>query len=95
MRMADPVDEKQVLKANYAYLVSKLNPDSIAPSLLAQGLLTDHEYDLVTAQPVKSKANEIILAGLKKRAPGFLERFISVLKEDSANRNIVDKLRAT
>ena len=88
------LSEKEVITKNYAYLSMKMDPDSLGPALLAQGLLTDSEYDKVRAQPVKSKASELILAGLVRREEGYLERFIVVLEEDPTNRHIAERLRA-
>lgn len=89
------VSEKDVIKKHYAYLSSKMDPDSLAPALLAQNLLTDNEYAKVRAQSLKMEANQLILAGLIRKEAGYLERFISVLQEDAANQHIVEKLRAT
>ena len=85
--------EKLVLRKNYAFLVKKLDAASIRSSLNAEGLLTDYELAEVQAQSVAPAANELILAALKRRAPGFLEKFCRVLEEEPANQHIVDKLR--
>ena len=85
--------EKLVLRKNYAFLVKKLDAPSIRVSLNAEGLLTDYELAEVQAQSVAPAANELILAALKRRAPGFLEKFCRVLEEEPANQQIVDKLR--
>ena len=85
--------EKLVLRKNYAFLVKKLDAPSIRVSLNAEGLLTDYELAEVQAQSVAPAANELILAALKRRAPGFLEKFCRVLEEEPANQHIVDKLR--
>ena len=85
--------EKLVLRKNYAFLVKKLDAASIRSSLNAEGLLTDYELAEVQAQSVAPAANELILAALKRRAPGFLEKFCRVLEEEPANQHIVDRLR--
>jgi len=85
--------EKLVLRKNYAFLIQKLDPASIRLLLNAEGLLTDYELAQVQAQSIAPAANELILAALKRRAPGFLEKFCKVLEEEAANQHIVDRLR--
>lgn len=86
--------EKRVLRNNYAFLVKKMDPASLRPLLLGEELLTDFEYAEIQAQSIAPAANELILAALKRRAPGFMDKFIRILEDDSANQHIADKLRA-
>ena len=85
--------EKRVLRKNYAFLVKKLDPVGIRSLLHAEGLLTDYELAEIQAQPVTPAANELILSALKRRAPGFMEKFCEILEDEPANKYIVDKLR--
>ena len=85
--------DAKVLRKNYAFLTSKLDPVSLRTKLYAAELLTEYEYHEIKAQSVVPTANEVILAALKKRAPGYLERLCTILEEDSANQYVANKLR--
>lgn len=85
--------EARVLRKNYAFLTSKLDPVALRTRLYAEQLLTEYEYAEIQAQSVAPLANELILAALKRRAPGYLERLCLILEEDSANQYVANKLR--
>ena len=86
--------ESKVLKRNYSFLLKSLNPQSARIALYQAELLTQCEYEKIVAETTPTGANELILEALKRRAPGTLERFCEILKEEPAHKHIADKLKS-
>ena len=81
-----------MLKRHHSFLLRSLDPDTVRIALYTENLLTQCEHDRIKAEATQMSANELILEALKRRAPGTLERFCTILKEEAGHQHVVDKL---
>ena len=85
--------ERELLKKYYSFLLRSLDPETVRIALNSNDLLTLCEHDQIRAQTTPVAANELILESLQRRAPGTLERFCKILKEEGGHSNVVEKLQ--
>ena len=84
--------ERDLLRRHHSFLLRSLEPDTVRRALYQQDLLTQCEHDNIRAEATQMSANELILEALKRRAPGTLERFCAILREEPGHQHVVDKL---
>lgn len=85
--------EKDLLKRHYSFLLRSLDPECVRIALYGAKLLTDREYEQISAKITATNQNELILEALKRRAPGTLERFCNILEEDGGHQHVLEILK--
>ena len=85
-------DPSQVVNYYYTCLESHMDADSVSHMMHYKHLITDDDYEAITAAPNDSKMNTVILQYVRAMDINQLNKFCDVLKSIETQKNIGDCL---
>ena len=85
-------DPSQVVNYYYACLESHMDADLVSHMMHYKHLITDDDYEAITAAPNDSKMNAVILQYVRAMDVNQLNKFCDVLKSIETQKSIGDCL---
>ena len=91
MYMLDP---SEVINHYYKYLECHMDADSVSHLMHYRQLITDYDYEAITAAPNDSKMNTVLLQYIKAMDISQLISFCNILKSMETQKIVGDHLSA-
>ena len=85
-------DPSEVINHYYTYLEGHIDADSVSHIMHYKHLITDDDYEAITAAPNDSKMNSVILQYVRAMDMSKLIKFCDILKSIETQKIIGDKL---
>ena len=83
-------DTSQVSSHYYTSLENYMDADSVSHMMLCEHLITDDDYEAITAAPNDSKMNTLLLQYVRSMNVKQLSRFCDILKTTDSHKIIRD-----
>ena len=81
-------DTSQIISHYYASLENYMDADSVSHMMLCENLITDDDYEAITAAPNDSKMNTLLLQYVRSMNVNQLSRFCDILKSIDTHKII-------
>ena len=83
-------DISQVISRYYSSLENYMDADSVSHMMLCEHLISDDDYEAITAAPNDNKMNTLLLQYVKSMSVNQLSRFCDILTNTESHKIIGD-----